>query len=306
MCRGGRREHDVSLVARSLSILHCTFRALSGLSGKYDYHLMAVEGCFRNLAKAETYVHDAPDTHRRHADGLTAHCASTTQIDLTWTPRRQRGYRLSLAVVRSGLHDVRQIATQRALSTATVDWRRVPAQLPRAGIDGSGNLGGYSNVAMRRHSLRTNTGLVAAYSFDEGRKTTTDLSGNGNTYYWRRYWTTKANRRHLDFMDNGLGHHQRLASLHLTTDDFGSLGISTVAPSGWRDLIYKQKTSTCSRASSTYRERPTGPGLRNAGRPSRHLRIAVKPWTHRRRYLRWSNLTLGQWFVVATQAQTFH
>ena len=47
--------------------------------------------------------------------------------------------------------------------------------------DAAGNLSAYSNVASAT-TMATISGLVAAYSFDEGTGTTvTDLSGNGNT-----------------------------------------------------------------------------------------------------------------------------
>lgn len=158
---------------------------------RYRYRLRATDGAgnlsgYSNVASATTQT-ASPDTIPPSIpSNLSATTVSSSQISLSWTASLDNvgvtGYRVERCqgvscTAFAEIATVTGISYSDALLTAATSYRyRVRA------TDGAGNLSGYSNVASATtQTAPSTTGLVAAYSFNEGSGTSvTDASGNGN------------------------------------------------------------------------------------------------------------------------------
>jgi len=296
--------------------------ALSGLSANTTYHFLAKSRDLAgNLATSgdATFTTAAPDAIPPSAPaGLTATPVSSSQIDLTWTAATDNigilGYQVERCLG-TGCTTFVQVGTpagtvysDTGLASSTSYSYRVRA------MDVSGNLGGYSNVANATTPIPPPmTGLVAAYSFNEGSGTTVaDASGNGNAGTVAVATWTTSGKYGTTLTFNGGSARVTIpdsASLHLTTGmTLEAWVYPTATPSGWRDLIYKQNDIFQLEASSTIASAPTGGGTFGDGwkgltGPSP---LPVNTWSHVAVTYDGSNLTLWvNGVTVATQVQAF-
>jgi fibronectin type 3 domain-containing protein len=210
-----------------------------------------------------------PDTQPPSApSGLTALAINSGQINLSWTASTDNVAVTSYLVERSqgsGSTNFSQVATptgttysDTTLAGGTTYNYRVRA------TDAAGNLSGYSNVASATTPAAP-SGLVAAYSFDEGAGTTvTDGSGNGNNGTVSGTTWTSTGKYGSALIFNGTGALVTIndsTSLHLTTAMTLEAWVnpSTVS-SAWRDVIYKGSDNYYLEATSSQSAVPGGGG----------------------------------------------
>ena len=190
----------------------------------------------------------SPDSQPPTAPGaLTASAASASQINLSWTASSDNvgvtGYRVERCQGASCTNFVQVATTPGTSYSDTGLAANTTYRYQVRAADAAGNLSLYSNLASAT-TQAGNTGLVAAYSFNEGIGTTVaDLSGNGNTgTIGTASWTNAGKYgRALDF--DGTSSRVTVpdsSSLHLTTGMTLEAWVDPLAVSNaWRDTIYK-------------------------------------------------------------------
>ena len=216
----------------------------------YSYRVRAVDraGNYSAYSAQADVVTATPDTEPPSAPtNLVATAASGTRIDLTWTPSTDNVSVASYRVERcQGAGCTLYVKLATVFSPSFTDTGLTPnttyQYIVRA-VDGSSNLGDYSNEAAAT-TLATIPELVAAYSFDEGSGTTvTDSSDKGNsgaigTAVWS---TTGKYGNALSF--NGTSAKVVVpdsASLRLTTAMTLEAWVNpTAGNGGWTDVVYK-------------------------------------------------------------------
>jgi concanavalin A-like lectin/glucanase superfamily protein/HYDIN/CFA65/VesB family protein len=152
--------------------------------------------------------------------------------------------------------------------------------------DAVGNFSPYSNTATAT-TLATVSGLVAAYSFDEGGGTTVnDLSGNGNTGTVSNTTWTSFGKYGNALVFDGTSSRVTIndsASLHLTTGMTLEAWInpSTVS-SAWRDVIYKGNDNYFLEATSPNGSVPGGGGIFGGASALvvGSIALSVNTWSH--------------------------
>ena len=241
-----------------------------------------------------------PDTQAPTApSSLTATAISGTEIDLNWTASTDNVGVTGYLVERcqgASCTTFAQIGTSTgttypdtALSASTPYSYRVRA------TDAAGNLSPYSSTAATT-TLSANSGLVAAYSFDEGTGTTvTDLSNTGNTGTIANTTWTSTGKYGKALVFNGTSSWVAIPdapSLDLTTSETLEAWVYPVAipPSGcspsatcsWMDVIYKDTDRYYVEASSNQNQEPEAGGIFADGKhivfgPSV---LPLNAWTH--------------------------
>jgi chitodextrinase len=219
---------------------------------------------------------------------LIATAAGSNAINLTWGAATDNvgvtGYRIERCQG-TGCSSFAEIGTSSTtsfgdtgLASSTSYSYRVRAN------DTATNLGPYSNTANASTGAST-SGLVAAYAFSEGTGTSVaDLSGHGNggTLVNATWATAGKYGKALAF--NGTNARVDIpdsASLHLTSGMTLEAWVNpSVAPSGWKDVIYKGNDNYYLEASGG--SKPAGGGTfggsnSNVFAPSA---LAVGSWTH--------------------------
>ncbi|MBZ5676611.1 MAG: fibronectin type III domain-containing protein [Acidobacteriia bacterium] len=152
--------------------------------------------------------------------------------------------------------------------------------------DAAGNFSSYSNQVTTT-TLTTISGLLAAYSFNEGAGTTvTDLSGNGNTGTLTNTAWTASGKYGNGLVFNGTNSLVTIndsASLHLTTGMTLEAWVnpSTVS-SAMRDVIYKSNDNYYLEATTNHTGLPGGGGTFGATDVAAYgtAPLAVNSWTH--------------------------
>jgi fibronectin type 3 domain-containing protein len=160
----------------------------TGLSNTvtYSYRVQAEDTLgqlsgFSNIATATPQATQPPTT----PTNLTATAVSPSQINLTWTastdPLGVTGYNVQRCQG-AGCTNFAQVGTSTTTSYSDTGlMANTSYSYQVQAVDSVGNLSGFSNTATAT-TLTVVSGLVAAYSFDEGTgSTVTDSSGNGNT-----------------------------------------------------------------------------------------------------------------------------
>jgi hypothetical protein len=202
----------------------------------------------------------APDTTPPSVPGnLTATANSSSQINLRWTASTDNVGVTGYLVERCqgvGCTNFAHISTTSGTTTTYSDTglaANTSYSYQVRATDGAGHLSPYSNLASTTTTQGTapqgtppqgtNSGLVAAYGFNEGKGTTvTDASGNGNTgTITNATWTTGKFGSALLFNGtNALVTILDAASLHLTTAMTLEAWVNPgTVTSQWRDVIYK-------------------------------------------------------------------
>jgi len=224
----------------------------SGLTASmaYSYQVRATDAAgnlssYSNVASAITLL---PDTQPpTQPTNLTAIAVSGNQINLAWTASTDNVGVTGYLIERCqgvGCSNFGRLFT--VSGTTYSDTGLVPSTSYTYQVkatDAAGNFSLYSNTATAA-TLTTITGLVAAYSFDEGSGTTVnDLSGNNNNgTALNTTWTSVAKFGNaLAF--NGTTSLVTIsdsATLHLTTGMTLEAWVDPAnGPGGWRDVIYK-------------------------------------------------------------------
>ena len=262
-------------------------------STSYSYRVRASDAAgnlssYSNIVGAST---PTPDTQPPSQPGtLTATAVSGGEVDLAWGASSDNvgvsGYQLERCQG-SGCSNFVQIATPTGTSykDASVSPSTSYSYRVRAS-DAAGNLSSYSNI-VGASTPAAPTGLVAAYSFDDGSGTTVaDASGNGHTgtITGATWAATGKYGKALQF--NG-------TSALVTVADAASLHLSSgmtleawVNPStvnaNWRDVIYKGNDNFYLEATSTNASRPDA-GTIAGGSYADAFGTAVLPansWSH--------------------------
>jgi hypothetical protein len=166
------------------------------------------------------------------------------------------------------------------LTPSTAYSYRVRAQ------DAALNLGPYSSTASAT-TAAASTGLVAAYSFDEGAGTSVaDASGSGNGgSIGAATWST-AGKYGGALSFNGTTARVTIPdapSLRLTTGMTLEAWVNpTTVDSNWRDVIYKGNDDYYLEATSSNAGRPVGGGTfgGNNGEAYGTANLALNTWTH--------------------------
>ena len=267
-------------------------------STTYRYRVRARDAA-GNLGPYSTIVTQTtqappPDTQAPTAPaGLTATMVSGSRIDLSWTAATDNvgvtGYRVERCQS-AGCSDFAQVAqpagtgtgyTDTGLTAGTSYTYRVRA------VDAAGNLGPFSNTA----SAATPTppsGLVAAYSFNEGSGSTArDSSGSGNPgTLSNATWATGKYGNALNF--NGTNARVNVAnssSLQLSSGMTLEAWVnpSTVS-SAWRDVVYKGDDNYYLRVRRTRTSRPAGGGTFGSGKANSNAfgstALTANTWSH--------------------------
>jgi glucose/arabinose dehydrogenase len=261
-------------------------------STAYSYRVRAQDaalnlGPFSNTASATTAALDTePPTA---PSGLTATAAGSASVGLAWTAATDNVGVTQYRIERcqgAGCSVFAEVGT--ATGTSFTDTNLTPATAYSYRVrarDAALNLGPFSNTASATTAAAP-TGLVAAYSFNEGAGTTAaDASGSGNNgSIGSATWSTAGkNGNALSF--NG-------TSARVTVPDAPSLRLSTgmtleawVFPTSvtsvWRDVIYKGNDNYYLEATSST-GRPVGGGIFNGayGETYGTATLAANTWTH--------------------------
>ena len=258
----------------------------------YSYRVRAADaagnlGAYSNVASTTTAVADI--TPPAAPSGLSASAISGGQINLSWTASTDNvgvtGYQLERCQG-AGCVNFALIATQAGatfsdsgLAASTSYSYRV-----RAG-DAAGNLSAYSNIVTA--TTATSTGLVAAYSFNEGTGTSVaDASGNGNSGTLSgATWVAGKYGGALNF--NGASNVvviNNSSSLALTNRmTLEAWVMPTVAQSGWRTIMQKETDAYFLHASGGGAAlAPTAGGTFNGALDyfAAPTALAVNTWSH--------------------------
>ena len=269
-------------------------------AGSYSYRVRATDAAGNLSAYSNVATGVIPDTQAPTApSSLTATAISGTEIDLNWTASTDNVGVTGYLVERcqgASCTTFAQIGTSTgttypdtALSASTPYSYRVRA------TDAAGNLSPYSSTAATT-TLSANSGLVAAYSFDEGTGTTvTDLSNTGNTGTIANTTWTSTGKYGKALVFNGTSSWVAIPdapSLDLTTSETLEAWVYPVAipPSGcspsatcsWMDVIYKDTDRYYVEASSNQNQEPEAGGIFADGKhivfgPSV---LPLNAWTH--------------------------
>ena len=221
---------------------------------------------------------------------LTGTAVSSSQMNLSWTASTDNvgvtGYLIERCQG-AGCTNFVQVGTSTTttfndtgLTGATAYSYRVRA------TDAAGNFSPYSNTATAP-TLATVSGLVAAYSFDEGTGTTVnDLSGNGNTGTVANTTWTSSGKYGNALVFNGTSSRVTVndsSSLHLTNGMTLEAWVkpSTVS-SSWRDVIYKGNDNYFLEGTSSNSSVPAGGGTFGgaSGLVVGSSSLTVNTWSH--------------------------
>ena len=195
---------------------------------------------------------DSDGEHFGHCDLRSQEAAEAAQLTLAWTDQssNETGFKLERRTGTSGsFAPVATLAANTTLYTDSSGLAAATTYCYRLYAFNQSEISAYSNELCGTTPGGTTTGLVAAYSFEEGSgATVADVSGNINTgAISGATWTTQGKfGRALSF--NGSSSWIRVNdsnSLDLTTGmTLEAWVYPTTTPSGWRTLIVKDYVYT--------------------------------------------------------------
>jgi hypothetical protein len=219
----------------------------TGTGGSYPFTITATNGVGSPATQSFTLTVQVDTQPPTTPTNLTATAASGSQINLSWTASTDNvgvtGYLVErcAGVGCSSFARVLTVPGTTYSDTGLVSNTSYTYQVKAT--DAAGNFSPYSNTATAT-TLSTISGLVAAYSFDEGTGTTVnDLSGNGNTgTISNATWTSSAKFGNA-LVFNGTNSVVTIpdsASLHLSSGMTLEAWVNpSLVNSVWRDVIYK-------------------------------------------------------------------
>jgi chitodextrinase len=233
----------------------------------------------------------APDSQPPTAPtGLTATASSSTQVGLSWIGATDNVGVVQYRVERcqgAGCSVFTEVAT--TTGTTYTDSGRSPSTAYSYRVraqDAALNLGPYSNTASAT-TPAASTGLVAAYSFNEGAGTSVaDVSGRGNGGSIGSATWSSAGKYGNALSFNGSGARVTVPdspSLRLTSGmTLEAWVFPSTVNSGWRDVIYKGNDDYYLEATSTLSGRPVGGGIFGGdyGESYGTSSLAANTWTH--------------------------
>jgi chitodextrinase len=265
----------------------------SGLAASttFSYRVRATDaagnlGGYSPVAAATTQA--AADIQPPTAPGaLSATAVSGSQVNLSWNASTDNvgvtGYRVDRCPGAT-CSDFAQVGApsgttfgDAGLAANTTYRYRVSA------TDAAGNLSPYSNIA-NATTTGAITGLVGAYSFDEGSgSSVTDVSGNGNSGTITNATWTATGKYGSALVFNG-------SNARITIPDDASLRLTnrmtleawvnpSVVSASWRDVIYKGDDNYYLEATSTTKSRPAG-GATGGTTVYGASSLAKNTWTH--------------------------
>src|SRR5262249_33341363 len=216
----------------------------------YGYRVRAADaaGNLSGYSNVASLTAQAPDTQPPTTPtNLTASAVSGSQINLSWGASTDNvgvtGYLIERCqgVGCANFARITTVPTTTYSDTGLVSNTSYTYQVKAT--DAAGNFSPYSNTATAT-TLATVSGLVAAYTFDEGTGTTVnDLSGNGNTGTVANTVWTASGKYGNALVFNGSSSLVTVndsSSLHLTTGMTLEAWVNpSVVSSTWRDVIYK-------------------------------------------------------------------
>jgi chitodextrinase len=238
-------------------------------NSSYSYRVRATDSAgnlssYSNVASTTTQASDTQPPTAPSNLGATA--TSSSQSTLSWTASTDNVGVTGYLVERCqgvGCNNFAQVGTAASVAFNDTGLAANTSYSYRVrATDAAGNLSSYSNVASA--STSANTGLVAAYSFDEGAGTTVvDSSGQGNNgAVTNEGWAAGKFGNALVF--NGTSSLVTIAdkpSLDLTSGMTLEAWVNpSVGTSAWRDVIYKGDDRYYLEGSSTNSSRPAGGG----------------------------------------------
>ena len=218
-------------------------------STSYSYRVQASDSAgnlsaYSNIASASTAAVDTqPPTT---PSTLTATTAGASQINLSWTASTDNvavtNYLIERCVTASCTYAQIGTATGTTFNNTGLAAGTGYSYRVRA-TDAAGNLSGYSNVASAT-TITTISGLVAAYSFNEGTGTTVlDSSGTGNNGTITNTTWVPSGKYGNALVFNGSNSLVTIpdtASLHLNAAMTLEAWVNpSSVNSTWRDVLYK-------------------------------------------------------------------
>jgi chitodextrinase len=237
----------------------------------YSYRARAVDAAgnlspYSNVASATTPASDTqPPTTPIN---LTATAVSGSQINLSWGASSDNvgvtGYLIQRCqgVGCTSFAPLTTVPTTTYSDTGLASNTNYTYQVKAT--DAAGNFSPYSNTATAT-TLATISGLIAAYTFDEGTGTTVnDLSGHGNTGTIANTTWTSAGKFGNALLFNGSSSVVTVndsSSLHLTNSMTLEAWVNpSTVTSAWRDVIYKGNDNYFLEGTSDRSSVPAGGG----------------------------------------------
>ena len=220
---------------------------------------------------------------------LTATAISGSQINLNWTASNSPGVTEYLIERCQGVGCTAFGRLFDVSSTTYSDTTLVPTAsytYQVRAVDSGGNFSNYSNQATAV-TLSTISGLVAAYSFNEGAGTTTaDQSGNGNTGTLANATWTSQGKYGSALLFNGSNSLVTIAdsaSLHLSSEMTLEAWVNpTNITNAMQDVIYKANDNYYLEGTTTNSSLPNGGGTFGTTDVGTYgtAALTASTWTH--------------------------
>ncbi|HEX6761239.1 MAG TPA: LamG-like jellyroll fold domain-containing protein [Gaiellaceae bacterium] len=272
-CAGASCSSFAQIATNGLSALSYKDTTVAA-STSYSYRVRATDaaGNLGSYTPTATATTPAPTDTQPPAGpaSLSATVVSAGEVDLSWPPASDNvgvtGYRVERCTGAS-CSGFSQIATTGGSPTSFRDTTVAAGTSYGYRIratDAAGNLGSYTPTASATTPAATGqSGLVAAYAFDEGSGTSVaDQSGNGNTGTVQNGTWGAAGKFGKALQFNGSSTRVNVpdaASLHLTTGMTLEAWVNPSTVNGaWRDVIYKGNDNYYLEATSSNGSKPDG------------------------------------------------
>jgi len=235
-----------------------------------------------------------PDSTPPSAPGtLTSSVVGSSEVDLSWGPATDNVGVTAYQILRcqgAGCGSFALLTQQTGTGTTYKDIglaANTSYSYQVRAVDAAGNQGPTSNTSSSTTQQASASGLVAAYSFDEGSGTTTaDASGTGNTGTLSGATWTTAGKYGGALVFNGTGARVNVpnsTSLQLTTGMTLEAWVNpATVSSAWRDVIYKGSDNYYLEGTSDNAGRAAGGGTfgGSSGNAFAASALPANTWSH--------------------------